>query len=179
MLPDLLTRGLSLAICGTGVGARSAVVGQYYAGAGNRFWRTLAEVGLIPEQLAPDHYEHLLSFGIGLTDLVKAEAGADRSLRFTRADALMLRSNLMQYQPWYCCFNRKRAANEFLGIADGHYGVQRTRVGRTVLFVAPSTSAAANGSWDLSVWQDLAERVRRPRHVKRHQAKSLAGRRPG
>jgi hypothetical protein len=43
------------------------------------------------------------------------------------------------------------------------YGVQPVRVGRTVLFVAPSTSAAANGSWDRSIWQELARRVRRPR----------------
>ena len=165
MLPDLLDRGLDLVICGTGVGTRSAVVGQYYAGAGNRFWRTLAEVGLTPERLAPDHYERLLSFGIGLTDLVKGDAGGDRTLRFARADVLMLRSKLMLYQPWYFCFNGKRAAREFLGNPNVGYGVQQTRFGRTVLFVAPSTSAAANGSWDLSVWQDLAVRVRRPRGV--------------
>jgi hypothetical protein len=45
MLTDLLTRNLDLVICGTGVGSRSAELGQYYAGPRNRFWRTLAQVG--------------------------------------------------------------------------------------------------------------------------------------
>ena len=165
MLPDLLEKGLDLVICGTGVGTRSAAVGQYYAGAGNRFWRTLAQVGLTPDRLTPDQYERLLSFGIGLTDLVKRNAGGDHVLRFTRADGLMLHSKLMLYQPRYLCFNGKRAAREFLRNPNVNYGAQPTRFGRTVLFVAPSTSAAANGSWDLSLWQDLAVRVRRPRGV--------------
>jgi G:T/U-mismatch repair DNA glycosylase len=100
--------------------------------------------GLTTEQLTPAQYERLLSFGIGLTDLVKGDAGADRALRFTRADATVLHSKLMLYQPWYFCFNGKRAAQEFFGNQSVSYGVQATRLGRTVLFVAPSTSAAAN-----------------------------------
>ena len=59
------------------------------------------------------------------------------------------------------CFNGKRAAQEFLGAPDEGFGVQGARFGRTVLFVAPSTSTAANTSSDESVWRDLARRVRR------------------
>jgi ADP-heptose:LPS heptosyltransferase len=70
----------------------------------------------------------------------------------------------MRYQPRYFCFNGKRAAQEFFGTQDVRFGVQTPRIGRTVLFVAPSTSAAAKATWDLSVWQDLAKRVRR-RHA--------------
>ncbi len=163
MLPDLIARHLNLVVCGTGVGTRSAEREQYYAGADNRFWRTLAEVGLTPEELRPEEYERLLAYGIGLTDLVKDTAGNDRDLRFRFSDVIMLRTKLMGYQPWYLCFNGKRAAQEFLGVPNVAYGVQAARYGRTVLFVAPSTSAAANGSWDLAVWQDLARRVQRPR----------------
>jgi len=163
MLPDLLSRNLDLVVCGTGVGTRSAQLRHYYAGPGNRFWRTLAEVGLTHEELRPDQYERLLAFRIGLTDLVKREPGNDRALRFTQADALILRAKLTLHQPRFVCFNGKRAAQEFLGLSDVDYGVQEVRLGRTVLFVAPSTSAAANGSWDLSFWRDLARRVRRPR----------------
>lgn len=163
MLPDLLARNLNLVVCGTGAGGRSAQLGHYYAGPGNRFWGTLAKIGLTPDELKPDQYERLLSFGIGLTDLVKRESGNDRDLRFNRADALILRAKLILHQPWYVCFNGKRVAQGFLGLSNVDYGVQEARFGRTVLFVAPSTSAATNGSWDLSVWQDLARRVRRPR----------------
>ena len=69
----------------------------------------------------------------------------------------------MLYQPRYFCYNGKRGAREFLGAADIQFGVQRQRIGRTVLFVAPSTSGAAAATWDLSVWQDLARRVLRGR----------------
>ncbi len=163
MLPDLLTRHLDLVVCGTGVGNSSANVGAYYAGAGNRFWRTLADVGLTPEEIAPEHYERLLEYRIGLTDLVKENAGNDRDLHFRFVNVLMLRTKLMSFQPRYMCFNGKRAAQEFLGLTSIGYGVQPIRYGRTVLFVAPSTSAAANGAWDLSIWRDLAGRVLRPR----------------
>lgn len=120
-------------------------------------------MGLTTEQLTPDRCERLLAFGIGLTDLVQGKAGADRILVFDRADSLLLRSKMMMYQPQYLCFNGKRAAQEFFGHAKISYGVQQSGIGKTVIFVAPSTSAAANGSCDLSIWQDLARRVRRRR----------------
>ncbi len=163
MLPDLLARNLTLVVCGTGAGTRSAQLRQYYAGPGNRFWATLADVGLVPERLAPPDYERLLAFGIGLTDLIKQQAGADRDLEFTLADVLTLRMKITSYQPRYVCFNGKRAAQAFLRSDKVEYGVHPARLGRSVLFVAPSTSRAANGAWDLSVWQDLAARVRRSR----------------
>lgn len=167
MLPDLLVRHLNLVVCGTGAGTRSAQLGQYYAGPGNRFWATLADVGLTPERLTPAEYERLLSFGIGLTDLVKHQSGSDRDLEFTVATAAAFRMKIMSNQPWYLCFNGKRAAQEFFRRRAIGYGVQPTRLGRTVLFVAPSTSRAANGVWDLSVWRDLAACVCRPRDVGR------------
>ncbi len=163
MLPDLLARHLNLVAFGTGAGTPSAQLGQYYAGPGNRFWPTLADVGLTPERLVPADFERLLSFGIGLTDLVKHQSGSDRDLQFTIADALTFRRKIMSYQPWYLCFNGKRAAQEFFRRQEIEYGVQPARLGRTVLFVAPSTSRAANGAWDLSVRRDLAARVCRPR----------------
>ncbi len=166
MLPDFLRRNLDLVVCGTGAGRRSAQLGQYYAGLGNRFWRTLFEVGLTPTELGPDRAEHLLTLGIGLTDVVKDSAGSDHDIAFTLAHILALRMKVMSYQPWYLCFNGKRAAKEFLRTSQVEYGVH-DRLGRTTLFVAPSTSRAANGSWDIVPWQDLARRVRRPRTTNR------------
>lgn len=166
MLPDLLSRNLDLVVCGTGAGRRSAEVGRYYAGPGNRFWRTLFEIGLTPTQFGPGDAEQLLALGIGLTDVVKTSAGSDRDLAFTVADVVALRMKIMSSQPWYLCFNGKRAAQEFLRATHVNYGVHG-RLGRTTLFVAPSTSRAANGSWDIEPWQDLARRVRRPRHTNR------------
>src|SRR5829696_6707624 len=123
VLPDLLKRNLDLVICGTGAGRRPAEIGQYYAGAGNRFWRTLHEVGLTPTELAPEQADQLLPLGIGLTDLVKENAGADHDLSFSIADVMHLRMKVTFNQPWYLCFNGKRAAREFLRVPDVEYGV--------------------------------------------------------
>jgi TDG/mug DNA glycosylase family protein len=161
MLQDLLQPRLDLVICGAAAGTRSAARGLYYAGRGNKFWRTLAAVGLTDRQLEHADYQRLLEYGIGLTDLIKDQAGNDHAIRFGRAASVRLCATIILYQPRYLCFNGKRAAQEFFRSRQLDFGVQRTRIGRTVLFVAPSTSAAANATWDLSVWRDLAKRVRR------------------
>lgn len=161
VLEDVLARNLALVVCGMAAGHRSGQRRQYYAGPGNRFWPTLAAVGLTPGELAPADASRLLECGIGLTDLAKDQVGNDDEVHVGRAEALLLRAKIVLYQPRYLCFNGKRAAQVFLSTPHIDYGVQRERVGRTVLFIAPSTSRAANATWDESIWQDLADRVRR------------------
>jgi TDG/mug DNA glycosylase family protein len=160
VLPDLLAPGLALVICGSAAGTRSAQLRQYYAGRGNKFWRTLAETRLTPRQLAPAEYPMLLSFGIGLTDVVKDQSGGDSQIDFRRASPDALRAKLERFAPRWLCFSSKRAAQTFLGRAKVDYGIQPETVAATRLFVAPSPSGAANASWDLSVWRALARRVR-------------------
>ena len=160
VLPDLLQENLRLIICGSAVGQRSALIGHYYAGIGNKLWRTLQETGLTPSMLQPSEAPLLLRHGIGLTDLVKSQSGGDHSIRFDRSATAQLRAKILKYTPGYLCFNGKRAAQEFYAKKDVNYGLQPDPIGPTTLFVAPSTSAAANGSWDLSVWQELARQVR-------------------
>jgi TDG/mug DNA glycosylase family protein len=103
---------------------------------------------------------------MGLTEVVKNKAGSDRDLLFSLADIMALGMKIIVNQPWYLCFNGKRAAREFLRSNQVEYGVHG-RPGDTTLFVAPSTSRAANGSWDIAPWHELARRVRRPRPAHR------------
>ena len=159
MLKDLLTQDLLLVVCGSAAGRRSAELKQYYAGPGNKFWRTLAQVGLTPRELSPSEYELLLTFGIGLTDVVKGQSGSDRELDFSGVHREELRNKILEYRPRYLCFNGKRAAQEFFGRRQVRYGIQPESIAATGLFIAPSTSGAANASWDLSVWQQLADLV--------------------
>ena len=74
MLDDLLASNLRLVICGTAAGHVSAARGAYYAGPGNKFWKTLFETGLTPRQLAPAEYRELHDYGIGLTDIAKGQS---------------------------------------------------------------------------------------------------------
>ena len=156
VLEVVLESGLLLVVCGSAAGRRSAELGHYYAGRGNKFWATLARVGLTPRRLEPSEYRLLPSFGIGLSDVVKAQSGADSELDFTRASPDALRAKILRFQPRVLCFNGKRAAQVFLRRPAVQFGVQKERIGVTQIFVAPSTSGAANGFWDLSIWRRLA-----------------------
>jgi double-stranded uracil-DNA glycosylase len=156
MLRDLIKPDLKLVICGTAVSPTSARVGKYYAGPGNKFWKILSEVGLTPFLLSPERYEQLLEYGIGLTDLVKNRSALDDLLSSGDFGTSRVAKLLRMYKPSYVCFNGKRAACEFLGRAV-NYGVQGERIGNTSLFVAPSTSGAANRYWDESYWSQLAQ----------------------
>ncbi len=160
MLRDLLAEDLALVVCGSAAGRRSAQLKQYYAGPGNKFWRTLARTGLTPRPLAPAEFRLLLSFGIGLTDLVKGQSGGDDEIDFGRAGAAALARKIARLRPGVLCFNGKRAASEFLRRRQVGFGLQSEPIGSTQIFIAPSTSGAANGSWEPSRWDELAELVR-------------------
>ena len=158
-LDDLLSPGLDLVVCGTAASSVSAERGQYYAGPGNRFWSVLEETGLTPRRLQPSEYRSLLEHGIGLTDVVKNQAGVDNDINFAEHGAT-LEPRLRSPSPRFLCFNGKRAALEALGLKRVSYGLQSNTFGSTRLFVAPSTSAAARKWWDIRFWQQLADLVR-------------------
>ena len=160
MLEDLLAEDLPLVVCGSAAGRRSAQLKQYYAGPGNKFWRTLARTGLTPRLLSPPEWRELLAFGIGLTDLVKRQSGGDHEIDFRRAGRRELESKIAHLRPGILCFNGKRAASEYFGRRHVEFGEQTQRIADTRIFVAPSTSGAANGAWDPALWDELAARVR-------------------
>jgi TDG/mug DNA glycosylase family protein len=159
MLPDVLDRGLNLVVCGSAAGTRSALAGCYYAGPGNKFWRTLAQTRLTPNQLAPAEFMRLLDFRIGLTDLVQGQAGADAVIRFHASERERLRRRILRCQPRYLCFNGKRAAQEYFRTRTVEFGPHCESIGTTRIFVAPSTSGAANRAWDVKHWHRLARLV--------------------
>lgn len=160
MLEDVLAPNLRLVICGMAAGEVSAARGEYYAGPRNKFWPTLYEVGLTTRRLAPGEFRELLTFGIGLTDVVKGQAGGDMSIDFARANQDDVRAKMIRLAPLVLAFNGKKAAEVFLGTRRVQYGLQSVALGSTKLFVAPSTSGAANGYWRIDGWRDLARLVR-------------------
>jgi TDG/mug DNA glycosylase family protein len=160
MLEDVLQPGLALVICGSAAGVVSAARGQYYAGPGNRFWPTLREVGLTPRRLVPGDYRELTAFGIGLTDIAKGQSGSDAAIDFALSDPEGLRLKLHRFVPGILAFNGRKAAQVFFGRSRVETGLQPEMVGATRLFVAPSTSGAASGYWDVGAWRELAELVR-------------------
>ncbi len=155
MLPDLLKRNLRVVICGTAVANYSAKVGSYYAGAGNKFWRVLFEVGLTPVMLNSKDYQKLLKYGIGLTDLAKNKAGPDSKIPSHAFDIERFKKKIQDCRPKVVCFNGKKAAKIYLRKKYVEFGLQKEQIESTHLFVAPSTSRAANRWWDQKWWQEI------------------------
>jgi TDG/mug DNA glycosylase family protein len=157
VLPDLLRPGLRLVFCGTAPSKRSAALGAYYAGPGNKFWRTIYAVGITPRLLAPADWRSLDTLDIGFTDMAKAHFGMDRDLPPGAFDAPRLQAMIALNQPGILAFTGKAAAKAYFATAAVEYGRQDMRIGRTEIWVLPSTSGAASGSWSMEPWQELAD----------------------
>lgn len=157
VLPDVLEENLKVVFCGTAAGTRSAQIGAYYAGRGNKFWPVLYRVGLTPYQLEPTQFQDVIQFGIGLTDLAQNTSGMDKVLKNTDFAAEAFRERIRRYAPKVVAFNGKKGASVFFGKGVRQYGLQTEMIGATAIFILPSTSGAANRFWDEAIWQKLAD----------------------
>ena len=167
ILPDVLAPGLSVVFCGTAPGRASAARGAYYAHPGNRFWRALHDCGLTPRLLPPEEFLRLLDHGAGLTDLNKTEFGADRELSPTLWDRAGLAAKLRAFRPRRVAFTSKNAAAACLGAGEapkrGGWGRLDRRLEGVEVWMLPSPSGQAAGSWDIGPWRELAAAVRADR----------------
>ena len=157
MLDDCLAPNLHLVICGDAVGRVSAKQESYYADPRNKFWRALHAVGLTPRELRPSEYSLLISFGVGLTDLVKGQAGTNRVIDYSRVDYAAFEQMIRNVNPRVLCFNGKNAASEFLGRKSPKFGRQPDLIGDTLIYVASSTSGSACRYWDITTWREVAD----------------------
>jgi TDG/mug DNA glycosylase family protein len=162
VLQDLLQDSLDAVLCGTAVGTASALAGAYYAHKQNRFWKILHETGLTPALLQPQQYHELLRYRIGLTDFVKTHSGMDHEIplsKLAKDSRTRLRDSVLKYRPTFLAFTSKNAGQQFLG-GKRDYGEQIERIGESRIWILPSTSGAARGSWRPEIWHAFAERVR-------------------
>jgi TDG/mug DNA glycosylase family protein len=160
-LPDLLAPDLHVVFVGTAAGRESAARGEYYAGRGNRFWRTLHEIGTTPRLFEPCELRDLLRLGIGLTDMSKLGAGMDHQIANHEFDPKQFEANVRRYRPRAIAFTSKRAASIWLGKSTTRaipYGRQpQTTPDFPEVFVLPSPSGAARSYWSIAPWQELAD----------------------
>ena len=157
VLPDVLAPNLKIVFCGTAAGNESARQKAYYAHPGNKFWRTLHQIGLTPRQLAPAEFPSVLEYGIGLTDLAKFVSGNDDQLRSADFDILALEKKIAQFQPHALAFTSKNAGSIFYRSKKLQIGRQPEQFETTTVFVLPSPSGLAIRSWDIRWWQEAAE----------------------
>ena len=140
-LPDYLAPGLNIVFVGLNPGRYSVEAGHYFARPQNRFWSALSASGLVTHSVSPEDDASLLKQGIGFTDLVKRPTrGIDELSRDEyKAGAEILRRKLMRFQPKVACFV---GLTGYKICFDPHaiIGLQTEQLGRTDLFVIPSTS---------------------------------------
>jgi TDG/mug DNA glycosylase family protein len=69
-LKDRIKPGVRVLFVGINPGVRSALTGHHFAGFSNRFWRLLAESGLVPQLMTYEEDYRFPEFGYGITNLV-------------------------------------------------------------------------------------------------------------
>jgi double-stranded uracil-DNA glycosylase len=160
-LPDQLQDHLRLVFVGTAAGQRSADVGHYYAHPGNRFWRTLHEVGITPRRYQPHEFPSLLKLGVGFTDMCKVGAGMDHEALAFPIDLPAFREKMLRYRPKTIAFTSKKAASLFYGRPTKAValGRQPPQEDFPIVFVLASPSGAATRYWSVQPWRELAASI--------------------
>ena len=99
--PDVIARDLRVLFVGINPGLYTAAVGHHFARPGNRFWPALFAAGFTSRLLSPFEEQELLSFGLGITNLVnRATAAADElSPEELAAGGVQLVEKVKRYQP--------------------------------------------------------------------------------
>jgi len=161
-LPDQLRPNLRLVFVGTAASTRSAEVGHYYAHPGNRFWRAIHEAGITPRLYQPSEFAELIELGIGFTDLSKSGAGMDHQIVAETIDVPGFRAKIDKYRPRTVAFTSKKAASLFYGRPSAAIALGRQMRDESwpEIFVLPSPSGAASGSWTIEPWRELGEWIK-------------------
>jgi double-stranded uracil-DNA glycosylase len=141
-LPDVVAPGLSVLFCGINPGLYSAATGHHFARPGNRFWPALQQSGFTPRQLDPAEQEELLTYGLGVTNIVaRATARADELTREElRAGARTLTTLVARYEPTALAVVGISAYRTAFDRPKATMGTQDERVADARLWVLPNPS---------------------------------------
>ena len=141
-LPDVISTGLRVLFCGINPGLMSAETGHHFARPGNRFWPALHLSGFTPRQLQPAEQGELLTYGLGITNVVdRPSARADE---LTRAEYLAGGENLvakvLRFQPEWLAVVGVTAYRDAFGERMAKMGKQDRLIGDTRVWVLPNPS---------------------------------------
>lgn len=141
-IPDVLAPGLDILFCGINPSLSSGATGWHFAHPGNRFWSTLHRAGLIPALLRPDQQTELLTYGMGLTNLVvRATARGDEvDNDELRAGGRRLRRLVQKHRPAWVAVVGVTAFRISFGEPAATVGPQPEPLGTARLWVLPNPS---------------------------------------
>ncbi|MEU4197839.1 G/U mismatch-specific DNA glycosylase [Kribbella sp. NPDC026611] len=141
-LPDVIRPGLKVLFCGINPGLMSAATGHHFARPGNRFWPALHLSGFTPRLLKPAEQSELLTYGLGITNVVDTPSA--RADELTRPELVAGGENLVQkvlaYQPEWLAVLGVTAYRDAFADRTAAIGKQDRLIGNTRVWVLPNPS---------------------------------------
>jgi double-stranded uracil-DNA glycosylase len=142
-LNDHIKADLDILFVGFNPSIRSGETGHNYANPNNRFWRILHESGITQRRYTPEEDYKLLDLGYGFTNIVSrpTKAADEITKEEYREGREKLRQKIAEFKPKVICFVGKGVYQQYSGVKDLPWGVQKESVvPGTLDFVAPSSS---------------------------------------
>lgn len=151
--------------CGINPGLMTAATGHHFARPGNRFWPVLHLSGFTPRLMRPSEQQELLSYGLGITNVVaRATARADElSAEEYREGARLLASRMTGWKPRWLAVLGVTAYRAAFDDRKAQVGPQERTFGDTRVWVLPNPSGL-NAHWTA---QTMAEEFGRLRDAAR------------
>jgi len=140
-VPDVLAPGLACVFCGINPGRVSDAAAAHFANPRNDFWRLLGDAGFTPRLYDPQEQFALLDLGYGVTNAAYRTTPGSGDLRRGDFDAGRLERLARELSPVVIAFVGKEAYRGAFGERP-ELGPQLRTLGRTGLYVLPSTSPA-------------------------------------
>ncbi|MEV6549491.1 G/U mismatch-specific DNA glycosylase [Streptomyces sp. NPDC051597] len=162
VIPDVVAGGLSVLFCGINPGLMSAATGHHFARPGNRFWPVLHLSGFTPRRLKPSEQNELLTYGLGITNVVaRASARADElSAEEYREGGRLLTAKVERLRPRYLAVVGVTAYRTAFDDRKARIGPQTRTIGGTRVWVLPNPSGL-NAHWTAETMAEEFARLRR------------------
>ncbi|MGD6746941.1 G/U mismatch-specific DNA glycosylase [Streptomyces sp. BH106] len=161
LVPDVVTSGLRVLFCGINPGLMTAATGHHFARPGNRFWPVLHLSGFTPRQLKPSEQQELLSYGLGITNVVaRATARADElSAEEYREGGRLLEERVGELRPRWLAVVGVTAYRSAFGEPKAQIGPQERTIGGARVWALPNPSGL-NAHWTAATMAEEYARLR-------------------
>lgn len=160
-MPDVVADGLRVLFCGINPGLMTAATGHHFARPGNRFWPVLHLSGFTPRLLKPSEQDELLSYGLGITNVVaRATARADELTPDEyREGGRLLGAKVERLRPRWLAVVGVTAYRSAFGERRAAIGPQERRIGSSRVWVLPNPSGL-NAHWTAATMAEEFGRLR-------------------
>ena len=157
----MVADGLSVLFCGINPGLMTAATGHHFARPGNRFWPVLHLSGFTPRLMQPSEQEDLLSYGLGITNVVaRATARADElSAEEYREGGRRLALKVTRRKPRWLAVVGVTAYRAAFDDRKAQVGPQERVIGETRVWVLPNPSGL-NALWTAQTMAEEFGRLR-------------------